>query len=36
MFDFGLTLDESCPAEEVFNRLKLKYGNQKQLAFRRS
>ena len=31
--DKGLTPDESCPAEEVFNRLKRKYGNQKQLAF---
>ncbi len=27
----GLTPDESYPAEEVFNRLKRKYGNQKQL-----
>ena len=33
--DKGLTPDEPCPAEEVFNRLKRKYGNQKQLAVRR-
>ncbi len=30
--DKGFTLDESYPAEEVFNRLKRKHGNQKQLA----
>ena len=30
--DKGLTLDDSYPAEEVFNRLKRKYGNQEQLA----
>jgi len=30
--DKGLTPDESYPAEEVFNRLKRKYGDQKQSA----
>ena len=30
--DKGVTPDESYPAEEVFNRLKRKYRNQKQSA----
>ena len=30
--DKGMTPDESYPAEDVFNRLKRKYGNQKQSA----
>ena len=34
--DKGMTPGNSYPAEEVLNRLNRKYGNQKQLAFRRS
>lgn len=34
--DKDLTPDESCPAEEVCNRLKRKYGNPKQSASRKS
>ena len=30
--DKGMTPDESYPAEDVFNRLKRKYGNQNQSA----